>query len=68
MNGINQLTVTFSRSFAGADGKVKNFSRRFANINPQATTEQIKAFKVALENMLGEQFTTIELNKSEIVH
>ena len=68
MNGINQLTVTFSRSYAGPDGKIKNFSRRFANINPQATTEQIKDFKVALENMLGEQFTTIELNKSEFIN
>lgn len=68
MNGINQLTVTFSRSYAGPDGKIKNFSRRFANINPQATTEQIKDFKVAIENMLGEQFTTIELNKSEFIN
>ena len=51
MNQISHLAVTMSRLTYDKDGKATQFKRHFANLNTQATTEQIKSFKSLLNHM-----------------
>lgn len=68
MNQISHLAVTLSRLTYDKDGKATQFKRHFANLNTQATTEQIKSFKSIIEQITGEKFETVEIIKTETVN
>ena len=68
MNQISHLAVTMSRLTYDKDGKATQFKRHFANLNTQATTEQIKSFKSIIEQITGEKFQTVEIIKTETVN
>ncbi|AVL76663.1 MULTISPECIES: sigS mRNA-stabilizing protein SroA [Staphylococcus] len=68
MNQISHLAVTMSRLTYDKDGKATQFKRHFANLNTQATTEQIKSFKSIIEQITGEKFETVEIIKTETVN
>lgn len=64
MNEANQLTVTLTQITHDASGKAQTHKRRFANINPAATHDQIKSFAKIIENLTGETFDQIEVTKN----
>lgn len=68
MNQISHLAVTMSRIIYDKDGKATQFKRHFANLNTQATTDQIKSFKSIIEQITGEKFETVEIIKTETVN
>ncbi|KKD22381.1 MULTISPECIES: hypothetical protein [Staphylococcus] len=68
MNQISHLAVTMSRLTYDKDGKATQFKRHFANLNTQATTDQIKSFKSIIEQITGEKFETVEIIKTETVN
>ncbi|MFH4935461.1 hypothetical protein ABVB43_08235 [Staphylococcus cohnii] len=68
MNQISHLAVTMSRITYDKDGKATQFKRHFANLNTQATTDQIKSFKSIIEQITGEKFETVEVIKTETVN
>ncbi|ATH60930.1 MULTISPECIES: sigS mRNA-stabilizing protein SroA [Staphylococcus] len=68
MNQISQLAVTMSRTSYDKDGKATQFKRHFANLNTEATTDQIKSFKSIIEQITGEKFETVEIIKTETVN
>ncbi|MFK4180959.1 hypothetical protein RES13_00025 [Staphylococcus cohnii] len=68
MNQISHLAVTMSRITYDKDGRATQFKRHFANLNTQATTDQIKSFKSIIEQITGEKFETVEIIKTETVN
>ena len=68
MNQISHLAVTMTRLTYDKDGKATQFKRHFANLNTQATTDQIKSFKSIIEQITGEKFETVEIIKTETVN
>ncbi|RIL87034.1 hypothetical protein BUY23_02790 [Staphylococcus cohnii] len=68
MNQISHLAVTMSRITYDKDGKATQFKRHFANLNTQATTDQIKSFKSIIEQITGEKVETVEIIKTETVN
>ena len=44
MSKINHITIVLSFTKVDANGKQTEFKRRFANINPDASNDQIKTF------------------------
>ena len=68
MNQISHLAVTMSRITYDKDGKATQFKRHFANLNTQATTDQIKSFKSIIEQITREKFETVEVIKTETVN
>ena len=68
MNQISHLAVTLSRLTYDKDGKATQFKRHFANLNTQATTDQIKSFKSIIEQITGEKFETVEIIRTETVN
>ena len=68
MNQIKQLVVTLTRVLYDQDGKASKFKRHFANLNTEATPEQIKSFKSIIEQITGEHFDTIEVIKTETIN
>ncbi|MGO3050496.1 hypothetical protein CD110_10215 [Staphylococcus casei] len=68
MNQINQLAVTLSRVLYDKDGKASLFKRHFANLNTEATPEQLKSFKSIIEQITGERFETLEVIKTETIN
>lgn len=42
MSKINHITIVLSFTKVDANGKQTEFKRRFANINPDASNDQIK--------------------------
>lgn len=65
MNQISQLTVVLSQIKHDANGKAKEEKRRFSNLNPEATEDQIKSFSHIIEQLLNIQFDKVEAIKTE---
>lgn len=63
MSKINHITIVLSFT-KDANGKQTEFKRRFANINPDASNDQIKTFSKLIERLTGETYSNIELIKS----
>ena len=42
----------------------QNLKRRFANINPEVSNDQIKTFSKLIERLTGETYNNIEVIKS----
>lgn len=64
MSKINHITIVLSFTKVDANGKQTEFKRRFANINPDASNDQIKTFSKLIERLTGETYNNIELIKS----
>lgn len=64
MSKINHITIVLSYTKVDANGKQTEFKRRFANINPDASNDQIKKFSKLIERLTGETYNNIELIKS----
>ncbi len=54
MSKINHITIVLSFTKVDANGKQTEFKRRFANINPDASNDQIKTFSKLIERLTGE--------------
>ncbi|HHW6127993.1 TPA: sigS mRNA-stabilizing protein SroA [Staphylococcus aureus] len=64
MSKINHITIVLSFTKVDANGKQTEFKRRFANINLDASNDQIKTFSKLIERLTGETYSNIELIKS----
>ncbi len=64
MSKINHITIVLSFTKVDANGKQTEFKRRFANINPDTSNDQIKTFSKLIERLTGETYNNIELIKS----
>lgn len=58
MSKINHITIVLSFTKVDANGKQTEFKRRFANINPDASNDQIKTFSKLIEQLLEKHTTT----------
>ncbi|SCR60638.1 Protein of uncharacterised function (DUF2922) [Staphylococcus aureus] len=54
MSKINHITIVLSFTKLDANGKQTEFKRRFDNINPDASNDQIKTFSKLIERLTGE--------------
>lgn len=68
MNEVSQLVVVLSRVVPNESGKATTVTRRFANINPQATNDQLRQFKSIIEQLIHETFDTFEVVKTIQLH
>ncbi|MDT1930040.1 sigS mRNA-stabilizing protein SroA [Staphylococcus aureus] len=64
MSKINHITIVLSFTKVDANGKQTEFKRRFVNINPDASNDQIKTFSKLIERLTGETYNNIEVIKS----
>ncbi|HCV8107992.1 TPA: DUF1659 domain-containing protein [Staphylococcus aureus] len=64
MSKINHITIVLSFTKVDANGKQTEFKRRFSNINPDASNDQIKTFSKLIERLTGETYNNIEVIKS----
>lgn len=64
MNEVSQLTVVLSRIVLNGAGKATRVTRRFANLNPLATDDQLRQFKSIIEQLTNENFDTFEVVKT----
>ena len=46
MNEVNQVTIIFTQIKHNSEGKVVEHKRRFSNINPLVSNDQIKSFRL----------------------
>lgn len=64
MTEVSQLVVVLFRIVPNDSGKATTVTRRFANINPQATNDQLRQFKSIIEQLVNERFDTFEIVKT----
>ncbi|MBE5662013.1 hypothetical protein HUZ99_03425 [Staphylococcus sp. SS87] len=64
MSKTNHITIVLSMTTTDVNGKQIEYKRRFANIIPEATNDQIKAFSKIIERLTGESYSNIEVIKS----
>ena len=57
MNEVNQVTIIFTQIKHNSEGKVVEHKRRFSNINPLVSNDQIKSFRSIIERISGESMT-----------
>lgn len=61
MNEVNQVTIIFNNS----EGKAVEHKRRFTNLNPVLTHDQIRTFRSIIERITGENYDKVEVVKTE---
>ncbi|HHO2018899.1 sigS mRNA-stabilizing protein SroA [Staphylococcus aureus] len=61
------MTIVLSFTKLDTNGKQTEFKRRFANINPEVSNDQIKTFSKLIERLTGETYNNIEVIKSESI-
>ncbi|WRN74554.1 hypothetical protein UM590_08280 [Staphylococcus aureus] len=66
MSKTNHITIVLSFTKLDTNGKQTEFKRRFANINPEVSNDQIKTFSKLIERLTGETYNNIEVIKSVI--
>lgn len=64
MSKTNHITIVSSFTKLDTNGKQTEFKRRFANINPEVSNDQIKTFSKLIERLTGETYNNIEVIKS----
>ncbi|HDA0157951.1 TPA: hypothetical protein SGA89_001776 [Staphylococcus aureus] len=64
MSKTNHITIVLSFTELDTNGKQTEFKRRFANINPEVSNDQIKTFSKLIERLTGETYNNIEVIKS----
>ena len=67
MSKTNHITIVLSFTKLDTNGKQTEFKRRFANINPEVSNDQIKTFSKLIERLTGETYNNIEVIKSESI-
>ncbi|EPZ10211.1 hypothetical protein M400_01150 [Staphylococcus aureus S100] len=67
MSKTNHITIVLSFTKPDTNGKQTEFKRRFANINPEVSNDQIKTFSKLIERLTGETYNNIEVIKSESI-
>lgn len=65
MNEINQLTAVFTQIKHNSEGKAVEHKRRFTNLNPSTSNDQIKTFSHYIERLTGENYDKVEVIKTE---
>ena len=65
MNEVNQVTIIFTQIKHNSEGKVVEHKRRFSNINPLVSNDQIKSFRSIIERISGEEYDKVEIVKTE---
>lgn len=65
MNEINQVTALFTQVKHDSEGKVVEHKRRFSNLNPSTSNDQIRAFSNIIERLTGEKYDKVEVTKTE---
>ena len=64
MNEVNQVTIIFTQIKHNSEGKVVEH-KRFSNINPLVSNDQIKSFRSIIERISGEEYDKVEIVKTE---
>lgn len=64
MSKTNHITIVLSFTKLDTNGTQTEFKRRFANINPEVSNDQIKTFSKLIERLTGETYNNIEVIKS----
>ncbi|HDI7347408.1 TPA: hypothetical protein ACF5GS_001571 [Staphylococcus aureus] len=64
MSKTNHITIVLSFTKLDTNSKQTEFKRRFANINPEVSNDQIKTFSKLIERLTGETYNNIEVIKS----
>ncbi|WP_406874689.1 hypothetical protein [Staphylococcus aureus] len=64
MSKTNHITIVLSFTKLDTNGQQTEFKRRFANINPEVSNDQIKTFSKLIERLTGETYNNIEVIKS----
>lgn len=67
MSKTNHITIVLSFTKLDTNRKQTEFKRRFANINPEVSNDQIKTFSKLIERLTGETYNNIEVIKSESI-
>ena len=57
MNEVNQVTIIFTQIKHNSEGKVVEHKRRFSNINPLVSNDQIKSFVPSLNVSVAKSMT-----------
>lgn len=65
MNEVNQLVVVLTRVTYDSEDKATQHKRRFSNLKPTATDEQIKTFSSIIERLTGESFDKVEAIRTQ---
>ena len=65
MNEVNQVTIIFTQIKHNSEGTVVEHTRRFSNINPLVSNDQIKSFRSIIERISGEEYDKVEIVKTE---
>ncbi|WP_213406017.1 sigS mRNA-stabilizing protein SroA [Staphylococcus pasteuri] len=65
MNEVNQFVVVLTRVTYDSEGKATQHKRRFSNLKPTATDEQIKTFSSIIERLTGESFDKVEAIRTQ---
>lgn len=65
MNEVNQVTIIFTQIKHNSEDKVVEHKRRFSNINPLVSNDQIKSFRSIIERISGEEYDKVEIVKTE---
>lgn len=65
MNEVNQVMIIFTQIKHNSEGKVVEHKRRFSNINPLVSNDQIKSFRSIIERISGEEYDKVEIVKTE---
>ena len=65
MNEVNRVTISFNQIKHKCEGKVVEHKRRFSNINPLVSNDQIKSFRSIIERISGEEYDKVEIVKTE---
>ena len=65
MNEVNQVTIIFTQIKHNSEGIVVEHKRRFSNINPLVSNDQIKSFRSIIERISGEEYDKVEIVKTE---
>ncbi|HDE5927131.1 TPA: hypothetical protein ACF9KP_000105 [Staphylococcus aureus] len=68
MSKTNHITIVLSFTKLDTNGKQTEFKRRFANINPEVSNDQIKTFSKLIERLTGETYNNIEVIKSVSIY
>ncbi|AVP35729.1 DUF1659 domain-containing protein [Staphylococcus felis] len=61
------LSLILTQTTITSGGKKTKTSRRFSQLNPNASNESLIRFAKAIEILTGEQYDSIEVVKTELI-
>ncbi|MCS4486505.1 DUF1659 domain-containing protein [Staphylococcus americanisciuri] len=66
MNTKN-ISIILTQSHTAPNGKTTNTSRKINNLNPEATTNDLRKFAETIATLTGEHYDQIEVVKTFII-